>query len=76
MVSLVVAVWATPAFAQSSQVSQYVAPQPTPSGFEPGQAGELPFTGLWLLPLILVGVLLILGSLALRRRRAQAPTHL
>jgi hypothetical protein len=68
---LIVGAMAAPAMAQSSQVSQYVQPQPTPSGFDPGQAGELPFTGLMLLPLLIIGVLLILGAVALRRHRAQ-----
>jgi hypothetical protein len=75
---LVVGVLATPAAAQddgaSSQVSQYVQPeQPTPTGFDPGQAGELPFTGLMILPLLMIGVLLILGALALRRRQGHSP---
>ena len=65
---LVVAIQATTAVAQSSQVSQYVQPEPTQAGFEPGQAGELAFTGLMVLPLLIVGILVALGGLALRRR--------
>jgi hypothetical protein len=68
-VVLTLGILATPAAAQSSQVSEYVQPEPTPTGFEPAQAGELAFTGLMILPLLMLGVLLVLGSLALRRRR-------
>jgi hypothetical protein len=68
-VVLTLGILATPAAAQSSQVSEYVQPEPTPTGFDPGQAGELAFTGLMILPLLMLGVLLVLGSLALRRRR-------
>ena len=69
LVLLVMGAFASQAAAQSSQVSQYVQPEPTPTGFEPSQAGELAFTGLMILPLLMLGVLLVLGSLALRRRR-------
>jgi hypothetical protein len=69
VILLVMGGLAAPASAQSSQVSQYVQPPPSPSGFDPGEAGELAFTGLMILPLLMLGVLLVLGSLALRRRR-------
>jgi hypothetical protein len=66
---LIAAILATPAAAQSSQVSQYVqAEPPTVGGFDPGQTGDLPFTGLMVLPLLIVGILVALGGLALRRR--------
>ena len=66
---LIVAILATTAAAQSSQVSQYVQPEPpTPGGFDPGQTGDLPFTGLMVLPLLIVGILVALVGLALRRR--------
>ena len=66
---LIVAIQATTAAAQSSQVSQYVQPEPSnPGGFDPGQAGDLPFTGLMVLPLLIVGILVAMGGLALRRR--------
>ena len=58
---LIIAILATSAAAQSSQVSQYVqAEQPTTAGFDPGQTGDLPFTGLMLLPLLIVGILVAL----------------
>jgi multisubunit Na+/H+ antiporter MnhB subunit len=66
---LIFAILATPAAGQSSQVSQYVqADAPTTGGFDPGQTGDLPFTGLTVLPLLIVGILVALGGLALRRR--------
>ena len=66
---LILGILAAPAAAQSSQVSQYVQPElQSPAGFAPGQAGELPYTGLTVLPLLMVGILLVLGGLALRRR--------
>ena len=67
----------------NAQVSQYVAPfgeqPPSPEaavpgigggGGEPGAAGELAFTGLALLLLVMLAVLLVFGGLALRRRAA------
>ena len=65
---LIVGILVAPAAAQSSQVSQYVQPTPAPAGFGPDQAGELPLTGLMVLPLLLVGIPMVLGGLALRRR--------
>jgi hypothetical protein len=72
----------------NAQVSQYVAPfeeqPPAPEaavpgiggveGAEPGPAGELAFTGLMLLALIMLAVLLVFGGLALRRRAAVPAT--
>jgi nucleoid-associated protein YgaU len=63
---LLVGTLATAAAAQSSQVSQYVQPAPDPTG--PAQAGELPFTGLMVLPLLILGILVVMVGLALRRR--------
>jgi hypothetical protein len=78
---------ATPAAAQQpspggpdAQVNQYVEPEVSvgeaPPGQPPGevgQAGDLAFTGLVILPLAMLGIALILGALALRRRRARVP---
>ena len=45
---------------------------PGPTG-EVGQAGKLPFTGLWLLPLAALGITLALVGVATRRRRSAGP---
>lgn len=45
---------------------------PGPTG-EVGASGDLPFTGLWLLPLAALGITLALVGLAVRRRRSAAP---
>ncbi len=70
----------------NAQVSQYVSPfdveQPPspqaavpgiggPEGAEPAPAGELAFTGLMLLLLVMLAVALVLGGLALRQRAAK-----
>ena len=49
-------------------VAAAILEQPTTAGFDPGQTGDLPFTGLMLLPLLIVGILVALVGLALRRR--------
>ncbi len=63
--------------APNSQVDQYVPAQPTGGGgHKPlapvagptGNAGQLAFTGLNLLPLVMIGSLLVCVALALRRR--------
>lgn len=43
-------------------------------GEEPGAAGELPFTGLMLLPLVMLAVLLVFGGIAWRRRAREPRT--
>lgn len=40
---------------------------------EVGEAGDLPFTGLWLLPLAALGITLALVGFAVRRRRDASP---
>jgi hypothetical protein len=50
--------------APNAQVGEYV--EQVPPSVAAG--GQLPFTGLMLLPLLMVGVLLVLGAYALRRR--------
>ena len=37
---------------------------------EVGSSGSLPFTGLWLLPLVALGITLMVAGSAFRRRRA------
>jgi hypothetical protein len=41
---------------------------------EPGAAGELPFTGLMLLPIVMLVVLLVFAGLAFRRRVPESGT--
>ena len=72
-----------------SQVSEYILPEteigplrggdevpslggPGPSG-DVGGSGNLPFTGMWLLPLAALGITLALAGVAVRRRRAGGP---
>ena len=66
----------------NAEVGQYVDPGGGGGGNPPdeinvinetGAGGELAFTGFVLLPLIMVGVLLILGAVALRRRAGDSP---
>jgi hypothetical protein len=46
---------------------------PGPTG-EVGSSGSLPFTGLWLLPLVALGItLVVVGSAAWRRRATVTP---
>lgn len=45
---------------------------PAPSA-DVGAGGQLPFTGLLLLPLAMAGSLLVLGAVALRRRADDSP---
>ena len=70
-----------------SQVSEYVLPETeigpleggeeVPSlggpGEDVGASGDLPFTGMWLLPLAALGITLALVGVAVRRRRAGGP---
>ena len=71
-----------------SQVSEYVIPQTQIGGQEPGEAvpslggpgpsgevgsaGKLPFTGMWLLPLVALAITLALVGTTLRGRRREA----
>jgi hypothetical protein len=55
--------------AGSLQADRAPVAQPSNSG----AGGELAFTGLLVLPLALIGVALILGALAIRRRTSDSP---
>ena len=72
-----------------SQVSEYVLPEtdigplqggdevpslggPGPTG-DVGSSGNLPFTGMWLLPMAALGLTLALVGVAVRRRRTGEP---
>ena len=67
--------------APGAQIGQYVETTggggglPTGGGevAEIGAGGALPFTGVVLLPLLMVGIVLILGAVALRRRANASP---
>ena len=71
-----------------SQVSEYVLPEtqigplrgeevPSLGGPGPtadvGASGDLPFTGMWLLPMAALGITLALAGVAVRRRRMGDP---
>ncbi len=71
--------------APNAQVGEYISPDVTGGGEGPagqagsaapsadvGSGGELAFTGLVLLPMVMVAVVLILGAVALRRIREDA----
>jgi hypothetical protein len=84
---LALAILAAPAGAQvninpggpNAQLAQYVQPERGGGGNRPAQvveaaggSGQLPFTGLMILPLAMIGVGLVLGAAAVGRRARDA----